>query len=261
MVLVLTLIAGSIRTWVALFQVCRNGQPWMELSDKSRATWISFAETTVLLLAILLLGLHLIPKPDQGLSSESPIPLTLNVLMSNLAFSAGIALLLPAILVCSDRPLAEFGIQRKPLLRQVLDGVQGFLLALVPTAALMVLTSEFRNRQNQNALLTMLSDNPDPVTVTVICLQAVVIAPLLEEMIFRVILQGWLTTNVKSSIAIPIVAVAFAAIHGVTDGIALLPLAVVLGYVFDRRHSYISLLVIHALFNATMLALATLIQL
>jgi membrane protease YdiL (CAAX protease family) len=34
----------------------------------------------------------------------------------------------------------------------------------------------------------------------------------------------------------------------------LLPLALVLGYVYDRRHSYLAVVVLHALFNLTMLA-------
>jgi hypothetical protein len=59
-------------------------------------------------------------------------------------------------------------------------------------------------------------------------------------------------------VAIPFVAIVFAAVHGPVDGIALLPLALILGYSFDRRQSYLTVVVIHGLFNATMLALAML---
>lgn len=246
--------------WVQLIVSRQCGHSWLEFNDKPRATWISFPETTVLLLVILMVSLHLLPKFDQVPSIEPPAPLTLRMVVLDMAFRGGIALLLPAILICSQRPLAEFGIQWKPFFPQVLDGVKGFLLALVPTASLMLLTSPFRNRETQNALLTLLSDNPDLMTVTAIWVAAVVIAPLYEEMMFRIVLQGWLTTNVKSTAAILITAVAFAAIHGVIDGIALLPLACVLCYVCDRRHSYVSVLVIHGLFNATMLTLALLTQ-
>ena len=38
----------------------------------------------------------------------------------------------------------------------------------------------------------------------------------------------------------------------------LLPLSLVLGCVFERRHNYATVVVIHGLFNATMLALALL---
>jgi membrane protease YdiL (CAAX protease family) len=108
--------------------------------------------------------------------------------------------------------------------------------------------------------LTLLADSPDPLTVTLICITAAIMAPLSEEMMFRVVLQGALTRFSQPRIAIPVTAVAFAAIHGPIDGIALVPLALILGYVFDRRHSYVSVLVIHGLFNATMLTLALLTQ-
>ncbi len=110
----------------------------------------------------------------------------------------------------------------------------------------MLATAPFRNRENRNSLLTLLPR----VRIWGHCgdlLCAVILAPLYEELLFRVVLQGWLTSVVDPRYAIPIVALIFGAIHGLPDGIALLPLAGVLGYVFYRRHSYVSVLVIHGL--------------
>ena len=278
--LVFLLLLLSIRAWAGLIRAVANRQPWLNWSDEPRATWSSFSERTVVALGILMLALHLIPKfapspgddpktvvehveytehaePVDGVHSSNP---SLKLLIPNLILSLGIALVLPAILICSDRPMAVFGIKFHSFIAQARDGVNGFLLALAPMGILMLATSQYRTRETQNTLLTLLSDSPDPFTIATIWIAAVVIAPLYEEMLFRVILQGWLSTKVKANEALAITAVAFAAIHGITDGIALIPLALILGYVFHRRHSYVSVLVIHGLFNATMLTLALLIQ-
>jgi membrane protease YdiL (CAAX protease family) len=178
-----------------------------------------------------------------------------------LSFVLGLCmtLLLPAILLGSHRPATEFGIRLSGLRRQIRDGVQGFLLSIVPMALMMMATSPLRTFNNQNPLLRLLTESPNFVNITLVCLLAVVIAPLSEEMLFRVILQGWLSTVLRPAISIAFVVVAFAAIHGFPDALTLIPLATVLGWVFHRRHSYIAVVVIHFLFNATMLVLQLLL--
>ena len=259
LMLVIALLMGSVGAWIGLFRSRQSDHPWLDWCNEPRANWTSFAEVTVLSLMCLMFGQMLIPRLDPS-PQAAPELLTARRLIMQLAFTSGLALVLPAILACSQRPLAEFGLKVQPFFTQVRDGAIGFLLALVPMAPLMLLTASLRNHDNQNVLLKLLADKPEPTTVAVICFTAVVAAPLFEEMLFRVILQGWLTTIVKPWAAILVTAVAFAAIHGVIDGIALLPLAGVLGYVFHRRHSYLAVVVIHGLFNATMLTLALLTQ-
>ncbi len=259
LLLVLSVLVGSLAAWIGLLRSRQSEQPWLDGCDEPRATWTSFAEVTVLGLVFLMFGLMLMPRLDP-VPPVSSMPLSVRRLALQLVSIGFLVPLLPGILICSQRPPAEFGLKLRPFLAQVRDGVIGFLLALLPMAPLMLITAPFRNHDSQNALLKLLADEPEPATVALICLTAVVFAPLFEEMMFRVVLQGWLTTIVKPGTAIPVTAVAFAAIHGVVDGIALLPLAGVLGYVFHRRHSYISVVVIHGLFNATMLALALLTQ-
>lgn len=260
LLLAMLLLLGSVTAWIGLLLARLDGKAWFADHDAPRAAWNRFAETTVLALVLILLSLHLAPKFDPFPPRTDPDPLTTQRLISHVILTGGIALLLIAILTGSRRPLAEYGMTFKEFGAQVQDGITGYLLALLPTSMLMLLTSPFRNQDTRNALLTLLSESSDFVTVVLIGIAAVVLAPLYEEMMFRVVLQGWLSSMVRPGVAIPIVAVAFGAIHGFPDGIALLPLAGILGYVFHRRHSYVSVVVIHGLFNGTMLTLALLIQ-
>jgi membrane protease YdiL (CAAX protease family) len=92
-------------------------------------------------------------------------------------------------------------------------------------------------------------------------LAVAVVAPLSEELLFRVVLQGWLTERISATVAVPVVAIVFAAVHGWRDGLALLPLALILGYVFARRRSYLAVVTTHALFNSVMFGLQWLSEL
>jgi membrane protease YdiL (CAAX protease family) len=283
LLLAVVLLSASIAAWAGLLiRAQLTGAIGLDWCDEPRADWTRFPERTVLALALVLISMHLLSKlappqselddakpaqvrhpdlhSDRKPSPPEPAALTTGRLVSNIVFTGGLAAVLVAILSCSQRSLADYGLKRPSLGWQVVDGVYGYLLALIPMAALMFATSPFRDKNNQNALLTLLAESPDLGTVAAICFAAVILAPLYEELLFRVVLQGWLGTVVDARYSIPIVALIFGAIHGLPDGIALLPLAGVLGYVFHRRHSYVSVLVIHGLFNGTMLILALLIR-
>lgn len=257
--LVVLLLTKSVSDWIKLWRSQGSGQSLFPRSEEPRANWVHFPELMAVVLVLTMLalnvGLKLVSKP-----TSSPEPFTFDNVVFLVVYTGGVALVLGGFLSTGQQPPAEYGLKWKGLLQQVRDGVTGYFLSLGPTAVLLLLTSPLRNRDNQNALLTLLSDCHDPITVILICMAAIVMAPLSEEMMFRVILQGWLTSLIKPRLAITITALTFAAIHGPVDGMALVPLAGILGYVFDRRHSYVSVLVIHGLFNATMLTLALLTQ-
>lgn len=262
LVLVLTLLFESIAVWVTFLRARQNSQDWLEWCEESRATWDKYLEVVIIGLTFLLLSLHLAPQleklaPADLAPQPAPEVLPLWKLALHLCNSAGIAFVLGVMLVSSEAP-SKFGFKLHSLTAQIRDGVNGYLLALLPTATLMLLTASVRTPENQNSLLTLLARSDDFLSLILICLAAVVIAPLYEELLFRVILQGWLSANFRSTTSIVVTAVLFAAIHGVIDGVALIPLALILGYVFHRRHSYVSVIVIHGLFNATMLTLAVL---
>ncbi len=223
-----------------------------------RAGWSSFSEQLVVLLALLWFGLHL--KLPFNSADETPrIVLTNSALIQEILLKLGTTQILLMLLVSAGhQPLSCFGVKWHRWRQSISDGWAGFLLAVVPMAITMTLVVPLRTPESQNALLRLLAINRDPMTLGLIAFIATVVAPLSEEFVFRVILQGWLTTKMPARIAVPIVAIAFASVHGLVDGLALIPLALILGYVFHQRHNFLTVVVIHGLFNATMLALSLL---
>ncbi|MEK6257965.1 MAG: CPBP family intramembrane glutamic endopeptidase [Planctomycetota bacterium] len=256
--LLISLFVGGVSSWVTVWRRYRQQEPWLDRCEEPRAAWAHLPERLALLLACLWLGLHLASKFIVASNGKSP-ELSNAGLIQVAVISGGTTLLLVALLVGNSRLSAgDFGLKWQPLASQLRDGWFGFKLAILPMAVTMALTTPLRTHDMQNPLLRLLADDPEYVTLALIVFIAAVIAPLSEELIFRVILQGSLTTVMPARLVIPIVAVAFSAVHGPVDGLALLPLALVLGSIFHRRHSYLAVVVIHGLFNATMLALALL---
>ena len=87
-------------------------------------------------------------------------------------------------------------------------------------------------------------------------LAAIVLAPLVEELVFRVVLQTALIDWIGPGQAVCGVALLFAAIHGWPDMLPLIPLALILGTHYALRRSYVTVVLIHMLFNASNLLLA-----
>lgn len=91
-------------------------------------------------------------------------------------------------------------------------------------------------------------------------LLAVVIAPIFEELAFRVLLQGWLERHAGRRACWPIAvsSLAFALAHA-GQGWAPVPLfvvAIVLGYLYRQTHRIAPIIAMHMTFNALSLAAA-----
>ena len=248
------LFAGSAFVWGQLIKRKSVEKTFLTMSDEPRARWNSIPELLVVVLTVFMLSLSLMLRFLKTSSEEQP-PVSLNSLVQHIFFNISLSLIMAFALVSNERPWSGIGMRLNHLREQLRLGVYGFLAAVVPMTISMFATLPFRGAENQHSLLKQLMESPDVATVSIIAVTAVIAAPLFEELLYRVILQGWLSTIFPASVAIPLVAALFASVHGWRDGLALFPLALILGYVFHRQHSYLSVVVIHALFNATMLTL------
>ncbi|MCA8991473.1 MAG: CPBP family intramembrane metalloprotease [Planctomycetaceae bacterium] len=145
--------------------------------------------------------------------------------------------------------LADRGFRRENLLQQLNSGSLGFIASLAPTALFLLLTIPWRSEETVHPLLQFIKEHGSFGVVARATVIACVLAPLTEELIFRVTLQGWLSRFAPPQVAIPVVAVVFAGVHGFPDAVALIPLALLLGYIYHRTRSYVAVVTVHALFN------------
>ena len=136
-----------------------------------------------------------------------------------------------------------------------------FLAAYVPTAVLRIfivlLTVGILGKEpEQHPFLEMMDSGVGSVVLMLILLTAVFLAPLVEELQFRVVMLGGIAQLGHPILGLVVSSMLFAFAHGFPDSLALVPLAFALGYTYLRRRSYITVMMVHFLFNGFNMVLA-----
>ena len=137
------------------------------------------------------------------------------------------------------------------------------LLAMLPLRVLVgVLLDEFGVRDVRQPVVERMLTDISGVDLAIACASAVLLAPVIEEFLFRGLLQMSLRRYVGPWGAVFLGGVLFAAIHQPWPiAVALLPLAWILGYLYQRRQSLLAPILLHMLFNALTLTLVVLARL
>jgi membrane protease YdiL (CAAX protease family) len=217
---------------------------------------------------------------------EDVVTPTRQIILASL-FDIALVAVVPVLLrITSGARPSDFGLSRQDLGRNVLRGAVAFLLVapfvyLTYSVALKIFPKN--DKLNDHPVETMLRGDLSPSTAVLALISAVVLAPLAEELIFRGVLQGWLTQlfaraalherpddpqveiggelesrpaappgRLRSWYPILITSVLFAAIHSpqMPAPIALFVLSIALGLLYQRTGSLVPALTLHALFNA-----------
>ena len=166
------------------------------------------------------------------------------------------------LLVCLTRlgrqPLTRFGIDLRTPDRDIGIGLLGYLAAVIPVIVANVAMSPYRGDDNQHVFLQILQSQQSVPLVILLIASAVIMAPLEEELLYRVIFQGTLQRSMSPTASILISASIFSAVHGFPDALGLLPLALVLGFLYWRTGSYLTIVTTHAVFNGVTVLLTLL---
>jgi membrane protease YdiL (CAAX protease family) len=162
---------------------------------------------------------------------------------------------IPLLGATGKNRLADYGIDLQGWSAEMRYGGLGYLVTTPIVVAVMMAMAPLRGPETMHPYLRLLETGNDRAIIGV-AFAAVVVAPLTEELIFRVLFQGLLESLLPPWAAVLIPAVAFAAIHGRYDALPLFPLAIGLGIVYHVRRSYVAVVTIHAMFNTTFLILA-----
>ncbi|MEP3481463.1 MAG: CPBP family intramembrane glutamic endopeptidase [Fuerstiella sp.] len=134
-----------------------------------------------------------------------------------------------------------------------------FLMALVPTIATRLIVVSLMPEPKSHPFIEMMDGGGLSVQLLVLLmLIATIVAPVVEELLYRVVVLGGLANRRGTKMAIVVSAVLFSCAHGFPDCISLLPLAIVLGYTYVQRRSYRTVMLVHLMFNAFNMCLALL---
>ena len=244
------LTAASLVVWalaMARWEQGRPALPYRERNPVHLSAGVVIAAGAAWLLVRELFASVL--GPAQG-------PSLVHVQASCAANLLTLLLVREVLLARHARELDDLGLRFREPAEEAAHGACGFLAGVLPVLVVVALTMSLRDPTTQHAFLRLLEKDATTATLMWIAVAVVGLAPLTEELLFRVILQGALQTRVSPPYAIVVTAIAFAAIHGLPDSLPLVPLALILGYVFYRRNSYLAVVILHALFNLSNLLLA-----
>lgn len=154
------------------------------------------------------------------------------------------------------------GLVPKALLPALLASVFAVPITyLVSTASVRLWALIGREHANAHAMLAEMRDSPDPVYVAMLVLQAVVLVPILEEVIFRGHLQTAIDRAIgRPGVAIVIPSAVFAMIHDWWSMPAIFVLSVMMGVVYHRTRNLWAAIFVHAGFNGLTTTLFLLTQ-
>jgi membrane protease YdiL (CAAX protease family) len=196
--LVMTILFAGIVCWSLAAMKVARGQPLVAWSPRRAVPW-GFLDlvATVGLYVISIVVLrevlaHLDWLPD--IQDESQLTLADKGLLvgANIGISLGLLLVvIPLIALRTAATARDLGFAARETLSDLKLGVAGFVMLAPPVYAIQGVLVYFW-QPSKHPLMEMFKTSPDASFFTVLFIAAAVVAPIFEELIFRVLLQGFL---------------------------------------------------------------------
>jgi membrane protease YdiL (CAAX protease family) len=128
--------------------------------------------------------------------TEPAEPLSIDRFALNLAIYAIIEVAVASVLifflfVARQATPRDIGLDMSMAKEDLLIGAGGFLAAVGPVYTIQITLLEFI-KEEPHPVLELLRNTAGPAEILAAVLSAVVVAPLFEEFIFRIFIQGWL---------------------------------------------------------------------
>jgi len=262
------LMLGSVAAWVWLVGRSSRGLPVLPYEFRSRVPWqgldvaLAFAAALLTQAVVVqsMVGQHGPKSPD------SPILVVGGMVVGTVV---AIGVILALLVYRAKASWIDLGFNTAELPQDIARGAVAFLLAFAPVMLIQfLLVQVFESR---HPLLELVNLKSDTRTLLLATWLAVIVMPLFEELLFRVVFQGWLEARerawrrrsrrlrrVRSGvIPIGLSSLAFGLAHlgNGPDPVALFVLALFLGYLYRQTHRIFPSLVLHMCFNGATMAL------
>jgi membrane protease YdiL (CAAX protease family) len=308
------IIVWSLSTWLVHgLRVYRGRRAWLVWEPRRAVPWgaidIVLAVLVLAMLAALVMGGigQMFPESKTLKGDNLPPNLQLALLAGESAlkiFAMCVSILLISLRLRATA--ADWGWEWNKLRVDVRVGIVAFTMIVPPVYLLQGLTVVGMQWESKHPLIEKLKESPGDLLYIFSFIAAVMVAPVVEEWTFRVLIQGWLekccggrhsfetllvgdaaddaadnsVIDLSSEVAfqskfqaelrgwrswlpIAISAAMFAAVHVAhgPDFIALFVLALGQGYIYQRTHRVMPVILIHFLLNLlSMLAVRAAMQ-
>lgn len=195
--LVFTVVGYSVMAWLWIASRWRRHRPLVEFEPRRTPPW-GIVDAVLLFVAWLMLQSALIAicRAVQGLPlALDPDARSVADLRAMIVAALGADLLAAALALLWLRlvrgvTLADLGFSAAHVGLDLGRGAVAFAAISLPVYGLQILLTRFF--PSHHPAIELLKENPDPVTVLNTVLMAALAAPLCEELLFRLVLQGGL---------------------------------------------------------------------
>jgi membrane protease YdiL (CAAX protease family) len=201
-VLLLSLVAASVAVWIGVLVRLRRGEAPIRYTPRRRAPW-SIVEvlltTGVYLVAVsavrpVLESVYGVQLPDTLGKIVEQMPHLIAPLLVGNALASLVTVAI-AVLVARARAGAtwqDLGLRARGIGADLRLGVAAWLAALLPAYLIRVaLQPWFPAEETLHPVIDMLQRHSGLATFLLAGMTAVLVAPVFEEFVFRVLLQGW----------------------------------------------------------------------
>jgi membrane protease YdiL (CAAX protease family) len=261
-------VAASLYVWSRTVARWRTGQPLLPYEPRRDVPWGTIGLWPAVMVVALTGWSAWQGDPDEAGLQEQADRFVENALASAAIELSLIAILGVALVVVHRASASDLGVPTSaPLWRRDLRlGSIACLAAMMPVYAIQMLLMIAQGPElaEPHPLIRVLQLRGDELALLAAALQAVVVAPVFEEFIFRLLLQGWLekverrwrwarygdiAVTGRWAIAGSSALFALAHVGHGFDPIPLFVLALILGYVYRQTHRVAPCVVLHMLFN------------
>ena len=255
------LIVAGLSVWATIVRRLIRRESIISFEPRSRVPWTGF-DVLLLVLALPMVDALVIVLTQTRLtltSGEISFELLSAITAAHMMWSG------LAIIYLEQRTGAsadEIGFNLDHLANDARVGVLAFLAAFLAVYGTENLVVTFLPA-TEHPLAKLVREQFNPALMTLAAISAVFVAPLTEELVFRVILQGWLEKQidllgehgrlawepVARWVPVLVSSAAFAAMHQGYERIPIFALGLFLGYLYHQTHRIFPSLFLHATFN------------
>lgn len=199
-VLMLALLSGCVICWFIATIRLRNGQPLVSWQKRNCVSWNlidTFVAVVLQLLFIFVgamafamwLGVDFSDVESKSLSADQQISM---MVFGEISMLTAAGLTATYLVMRSGATTADLGLATSRIGHNLLIGVVAFFMLIMPILLLQLGLEKLFPSAGNHPFVDLLREHGDDSMLRLIFVMAVIIAPIVEEFLFRVVIQGWL---------------------------------------------------------------------
>ncbi len=182
----------SINVWVGIVRSLAAKRPILEARPAPAVRW-GLLDLMGGMVGFILLLQVLVPvfvPGEPGSMAELTIDQRIGAMWAQITAQSLVCLVIFALICARGGLTLITGDNWADFRKDVFIGVAAFCALCVPVIIIQVVIAQFVEYKHE--LINMITESPTPEIIVPVIVSAVLVAPITEEFVFRLLLQGWL---------------------------------------------------------------------